>query len=578
MALPQPSPVIQALQAAGVRSYVVAPLIAHGALIGALGLGSESPGAFGAEHTDIAREVADQVAVALHQARLRADLEAGRQRLEALVEHLPEGILLLDTERRILLANPVAEGYLASLTDTRPGEVLSRLANRSLEELLTSPPGGLWHELESSGPPPQLFEALVRPVVESKSQSSGWVLTMRDVTEERRAQEHIQRQERLAAVGQLASGIAHDFNNLLTTIMLYAQIGLRKEDISPDLAQSFETILGESRQAAKLVQQILDFSRRSPIETHPVDLKLFVKEVVRILERTIPENISFLLEVETEGYEDPFTVNADPTRIQQVLMNLVVNARDAMPEGGVLRIGLSRADFGAGEEPPATETLPTELPDGKWVCLSVSDTGVGIPPEVKSHIFEPFFTTKPPGKGTGLGLPQVYGIVTQHKGYIDVETEVDEWTVFRVYLPAYRAEKEISPEEVTPVVPKGKGEIILLAEDNEGIREATQEILESLGYRVLTAADGEEALAVFQAEGEVDLLLTDVVMPEVGGRELARELRRVAPGLKVIAMTGHPLKEELETLKKEDIQEVVRKPLDMDVLTEALHRVLNQEK
>ena len=236
----------------------------------------------------------------------------------------------------------------------------------------------------------------------------------RDITGRMRMEKELRQQERLAAVGQLAGGIAHDFNNLLTTIMLYAQMGLgKKGDLAPDLTRAFETILDESRQAAKLVQQVLDFSRRSPMETHPVDLKSFIKEAVRVLQRTIPESISLLLEVEPGEY----VADADPTRIQQVLMNLVVNARDVMPEGGVLRIDLSRVEVSPGDEPPVAG-----MASGEWVCLAVTDTGAGILPEVLPHIFEPFFTTKEPGKGTGLGLAQVYGIVTQHEGHVGVET------------------------------------------------------------------------------------------------------------------------------------------------------------
>jgi len=571
-AIARPPASLQALQKAGIGSYVAAPLIARGELIGALGLGSENPGAFGADHLDIAREVADQVAVALHQARLRAALEVERQRLEGLVEHIPEGVILLDGERRILLCNPAAQNVLPVLTEAAVGDVLTDLAGHAVAEILGPDHERPWHELEVAGPPYRLFEVEAQPMG-SDAEKEGWVVLIRDVTQEREMQARVHRQERLAAVGQLAGGIAHDFNNLLSTIMLYAQMGRSDRDLPPDLTQSLDTILGEARQAVKLVQQILDFSRRSPIETHPVDLKPFIKEAVRILKRTIPESISLLLEVEAERYGAAFTVNADPTRIQQVLMNLVVNARDAMPEGGVLRIGLSRLEVGPGEEPPLVE-MPS---DSEWICLSVSDTGAGIPPEVMPHIFEPFFTTKERGLGTGLGLAQVYGIVTQHQGHVDVDTEMGEGTTFWVYLPAYGVEEEQVPREEAPAaVPRGQGETILLAEDNEGIREAARLTLESLGYRILTAADGQEALKIYQAQGEVDLLLTDVVMPEVGGRELVLELRKETPGLKVVAMTGHLLTEEMEALKEEGIQEVVHKPLDAAALAEAVRRVLDE--
>jgi two-component system cell cycle sensor histidine kinase/response regulator CckA len=562
----QPPPVIQAIRAVGVRSYVGAPLIARGELIGILALASDRPGAFAPEHADIAREVADQLAVALHQARLRAALEAEEQRLEILVQHLPEGILLLDSERRLLLCNPVAKAYLLALTDAAIGDVVTHLGGCQIEELLQSPPEGLWHELEVAGPPRQVFEIVAQPMA-AESGGGGWVLLIRNVTVERDTQERAQRQERLAAVGQLAGGIAHDFNNLLTTIMLYAQMPLARRDLPPDLARALETILDESRQAAKLVQQILDFSRRSPIKTQPVELKPFIKEAVRVLERTIPESIRLRLEVGAGEY----VVNADPTRVQQVLMNLVVNARDAMPEGGELGIDLSGVEVRPGARPPVAEMLP-----GEWVCLAISDTGTGIGPDVLPYIFEPFFTTKGPGEGAGLGLAQVYGIVGQHGGHIGVETKVGQGTTFRVYLPAHRGEgMEEAEVGKTEGAPRGRGETILLVEDEQRIREVGRRTLESLGYRVLTAENGREALEVYQSAGGVHLVITDMVMPEMGGRELVQELRKTTPDLKALAITGYIMQGDLRELEEEGFLDVVHKPFDVGTLAEVVRHILD---
>ena len=567
-------PLIQALQVAGVHSYVAAPLIAHGELNGTLALGAASPYAFSPEHMDIIREVANQIAVALHQARLREALEAEQQRLGVLIEHLPEGVLLLDGEHRILLANPAAQINLPILTTAagkptvRIGDVLSYLADRPMDELLRPPPEGLWHTLETPGPPRRIFEVVAQPIT-TKTHIGGWVVLIRDVTEERETQERAQLQERLAAVGQLAGGIAHDFNNLLTTIMLYAQLPLGKADLAPDVVRALETILSESRQAAALIQQILDFSRRSPVETKPVDLRPFINKAVRVLQRTIPENISLLQETETGEH----TVNADPTRIQQVLMNLVVNARDAMPDGGVLRIKLSKVTVGPGEEPPVARMHP-----GQWICLAVSDTGIGIPPDILPHIFDPFFTTKPRGKGAGLGLAQVYGIVEQHAGSIGVETQIDQGTTFSIYLPGHQVEKvEIPQKETALTPPPGRGETILLVEDNERLRQAAQEFLDSLGYRILTAADGQEALAAYQSTGAIDLVITDVVMPEMGGKELIRQIRRANPHLKALAITGHVPAQDLQELRAEGILDVLYKPIDVDALAHTIRTILDQD-
>jgi PAS domain S-box-containing protein len=391
----------------------------------------------------------------------------------------------------------------------------------------------------------------------------------RDITERRHLEEQVRQQERMAAVGQLAGGIAHDFNNFLTTIMLYAQILLRKPHLPPDLMPSIEVILDESQRAAQLVRQILDFSRRSLMEARPIDLTSSIQESMDILRRTLPENIRLILEVGPEEY----VVNADSTRLQQVVMNLALNARDAMPEGGELRIGLSRIAVRPEEAPPVAE-----MSTGDWVCLAVSDTGIGMTEEVRSHLFEPFFTTKEPGKGTGLGLAQVYGIVKQHEGCIGVDTDARQGTTLRIYLPAYREERVQEVSEEASALPEGKGEVILLAEDEEGVREAGREMLESLGYQVLTAADGRKALEVYKSAERVDLVLTDLVMPEMGGRELIQRLKKTEPQLRALVITGYALTESLRELKEAGILDVVQKPLEVNALAEAVHRALDADR
>jgi CheY-like chemotaxis protein len=359
----------------------------------------------------------------------------------------------------------------------------------------------------------------------------------------------------------MAGGIAHDFRNFLTSIILYAQIPLRKPDIPGDVKKSLETVVGEAQQAANLVQQILDFSRRSVIRTERLDLGTLTQEVTEILQKTIPENISVTL----ERPSNRCVVNADPTRIQQVLMNLALNARDAMPDGGKLRITLARLRVEAGEEP-----LP-EMTAGEWACLSVSDTGTGIDESVEEHLFEPFFTTKEPGKGTGLGLAQVYGIVKQHDGHIDVETAVGAGTTFRIYLPIDGDKGRITTDRRSTLVP-GRGETILLVEDEERVREAIGRVLESLGYRALTAANGREAKRLAE-KVDFDLLITDLVMPEMGGRTLIESLEKKRPGLKAIAMTGYAVEDDLQGLTAH----VIQKPLDLETLAQTIRQALETD-
>ncbi|MFP4395918.1 MAG: PAS domain S-box protein [Anaerolineales bacterium] len=391
---------------------------------------------------------------------------------------------------------------------------------------------------------------------------------LRDVTERKRLERQLRRHERLAAVGQLAAGIAHDFRNLLSTIILYAGMGQREPGLSPKLARNLKTIIGESRKAADMVQQILDFSGRAMVEMQPLDLKVLTQEVTAILRRTIPEHIHLDLKIGPDKY----IVHADAGRIQQALMNLALNAHDAMPDGGELRFELSRLQIGLDDEPPVID-----IPPGAWICLVVADTGMGMSEEVQAHLFEPFFTTKEVGQGTGLGLAQVFGIVRHHEGYINVETEVGRGTTFRIYLPASEAEEESGKHE-THTAPQGRGELILLVEDNARLREAGQDLLELLGYRTLSAANGIEALAVYETNSDIALVITDVIMPKMGGKELVQKLRSTHPHIKALAITGYADEDVVEELRVVGFQDVIHKPFAPDALARVIRRALDARR
>ncbi|RLC95922.1 MAG: hypothetical protein DRI77_09295 [Chloroflexi bacterium] len=510
--------------------------------------------------------------------RLEREIEERRSYLESVLACAPDAIVTLDGQHRILEWNQGAEilfGYtqqetagrniddLITGTDANVIDEASGLTQRVLAGGSVSPTEMIRYRKDGS--PVNVIASGSPILVENKV--VGVVAVYTDITERKRMEQQLQQQERLAAVGQLAAGIAHDFNNLLATIMLYAQMSLRQPDLSPKIAHSFETILDESRQAAELVQQILDFSRHAMLKIQPLDLGSFAGKVVDILRRTIPENIHLVLEIGPEDY----IIEADPIRIQQALMNLATNGRDAMPKGGELCFELSRTRLKPGDEPPMAGMSP-----GEWVCLAVSDTGTGITEEVRSHIFEPFFTTKEVGKGTGLGLAQVYGIIRQHEGYIGVETEIGKGTTFRIYLPASEAEEKVAEEEST-APPQGQGETILLVEDNENLLKVGRAILESLNYCVLTAANGREALVVYEAEGRVDLVLTDLVMPEMGGRQLMQKLKQMNSGLKGLAITGYALRKASQELEETGFLDIVHKPFDASTLAQIVRRALDAD-
>ena len=420
-----------------------------------------------------------------------------------------------------------------------------------------------------------ILDARVQLVHDEEGQPIGIVGVSTDVTDQKALERQLRRQERLAAVGQLAAGIAHDFRNLLTTIILYAGLPLRRGNLPADLEQSLHTIVTEAEKATELVQQILDFSSSSMIQRHLLDLETLVADALDVLRRTIPETVRITL----EAGPGPYPVKADPGRLQQALTNLALNARDAMPGGGELRISLSRTEITPSDKPPVAD-----MASGTWTCLTISDTGTGMTPEVQQHLFEPFFTTKDIGEGTGLGLAQVYGIIRQHGGAIDVETAPGDGTAFHIYLPASSQASGSpfgAPSRSTVEPPPGRGETILLVEDEENVRQATERILANLGYTVLTAGNGREALALCQTprwadhRNSVDLVIADVIMPEMGGRQLLDALRRVRRDIRAIAITGYALQEgEVEDLKSLGFARVVRKPFEIGDLATTVREVL----
>ena len=356
--------------------------------------------------------------------------------------------------------------------------------------------------------------------------------SQRDVTEQRRLEEQFRQAQKMEAVGQLAGGIAHDFNNILTAILGTCQLLEREMPGETRSLQDVREIRKAALRAADLTRQLLAYSRRQVLAPKVLDLNVVVSGLDTMLRRVLGEDVELITTLAT-GLG---MVRADPGQIEQVILNLVVNARDAMPEGGRLTIATSNLKLDA----TAALDLPGAAP-GAYVALEVTDSGTGMPPEVRGHLFEPFFTTKEVGKGTGLGLATVYGIVKQSSGFISVTTEVGQGTSFRIHLPRVAAEASRAAPQPSAPGPLSGTETVLLAEDEDAVRQLCQRSLEREGYTVLAAVDGREALSRGeQHHGIIHLLVTDVVMPGIGGRELAQRLCRLRPGLRVLFMSGYP--------------------------------------
>ncbi|HXH05607.1 MAG TPA: PAS domain S-box protein, partial [Vicinamibacterales bacterium] len=477
-----------------------------------------------------------------HEAELRRMVSL----LRATLESTADGILVVDRELRIIDYNQrfvdlwrVPPDVLAArecrliVAYVRDQLVDPDALGRRLAELQQCP------DLETEDllafRDGRVFEHHIRPQ-RLGGAAVGWVCSIRDVTERHRAaqalherEEQLRQAQRLEAVGRLAGGIAHDFNNVLTAIMGYAD--LLADQLSADDPRHHDAleIRRAAERAAALTRQLLAFSRRQVLQPVVLDINNVVASVDALLRRLIGDEVELVVAC------DPAVgrVMADPGQIEQVIMNLVVNARDAMPDGGRIVIATGVAVVGEGGI-PGGHTVGPDLPGpGRYVTLRVTDTGHGIPPDVLPHIFEPFFTTKPSGKGTGLGLATVYGIVKQSGGHIVVETGTNRGTTFTIYLPETQAEAAVV--EPRSAVPAG---CVLLVEDETAIRILAGGILRRQGYQVLDAATGEEALALLDRGEPVDLLLTDVVMPGMNGVQLAEAAVARRPGLKVVYMSG----------------------------------------
>lgn len=397
----------------------------------------------------------------------------------------------------------------------------------------------------------------------------GHLSIMRDITDRKRLEEQLLRSQKMQAVGTLAGGIAHDFNNLLHVIQGYAELALLKEirDGQPGHAQ-LQEIKRAAESAAELTRGLLTFSRRVESKLRPVDLNHELEQVARMLERTIPKMIG----IELNLADDLDTISADPAQLQQVVMNLSVNARDAMPEGGKLTIETRNIHLDADYCRAHLATDP-----GDYVLLSVSDTGCGMAKETVDHIFDPFFTTKETGKGTGLGLSIVYGIVRNHGGSVLCYSEPEVGTTFKVYLPALSEKQEAgATERVEDLV--GGSETILLVDDEEAVRSLGRTILATFGYSVLTASNGREALDVFTKRmGEISLVVLDLNMPEMCGRECLSEIMKIDPSARVVIASGYAVNGQIDAALEEGAKASVRKPYEARQMLELIRKVLDRE-
>lgn len=407
------------------------------------------------------------------------------------------------------------------------------------------------------------------PIRNSAGEAYRIVGVAEDITERKKLEAQFLQSQKMESIGQLAGGVAHDFNNLLTVIQGNCSLLLMDQRFDPELRNGVAEIESATTRAANLTRQLLAFSRRQTLLPKDLDLNHAVASMTKMLQRILGEDIRIQYNFSPQS----LVVHADAGMLDQILLNLTVNSRDAMPRGGRLVIDTSSADFAES----ITSQQPHARP-GSFVCLSITDTGCGIPREVLPRIFEPFFTTKEVGRGTGLGLATVYGIVQQHRGWIAVDSEIGQGTTFRVYLPRVFGTVELKPASTINQA-RGGHETILVVEDEPAIRGLVHKVLVKLGYRVLEAATGVAALEVWQQyQSEIALLLTDFVLPDgMTGMELARQLLEAAPRLRVIFTSGYSPEIAGRELDLQEGVNFLAKPFDPHKLAQAVRESLDQK-
>ncbi len=508
----------------------------------------------------------------------RRAAEEQLRKLSRAVEQSPVSIVITDTAGLIEYVNP----KFVAITGYSPEEVIGK--KTSILKSGTMPPeeykrlwevisgGGEWRgEFYNRKKNGELFWefASISPIRDAGGLTTHFLAVKEDVTEKKKLEAQILQAQRMETIGALAGGMAHDLNNILSPILMCAPLLRRR--LAPD---RFETIVStiemSAERGAEIVRQVLTFSRGVQCERRLLGLGSLVMEMVRMAQTTFPKSIC----IEPILSEGLWSVMADATQLHQVLLNLSVNARDAMPAGGLLSIAASNVWLGES----AMESIPGARP-GEYVLLEISDTGSGIAPEILDKIFDPLFTTKDVGKGTGLGLSTVAGIIKGHDGFISVQSRLGQGTIFRIFLPAvvHATDKAAIPEPV-PRMRRGDGQLILIVDDEASIRTMTQAVLEMHGYRTLLASDGSEGIALFAKQADsIALVLTDIMMPFIDGLTLIRALRRIRPDVRFIAATGHAEKARLADLNTLNVSALLHKPFTSEMLLEALAEVLHPQ-
>jgi PAS domain S-box-containing protein len=564
-------------QARGYRGVICLPLRDEKRTFGLLGLYSGEINQPGADELGLLQELADDLAFGIGNLRARAEHRKAQQeiaRQAALLDKATDAIVIRDLANRVIFWNSGAERVYGWKAGEAIGRTVSEFLYSDLFGFLPAMQAvlqkGEWvGELQKKTRTGQLVTMDCRwTLVRNEQQEPDSVLCIEtDVTERKKLESNLLRAQRMESIGTLAGGIAHDLNNVLAPILMSVAL-LKTKITDADSERLLHTLQKSAQRGADLVRQVLSFARGvegQRIEIDPAQLLCEIRSVVR---ETFPKSIIF----ELAAKKNRCSVMGDPTQLHQVFLNLCVNARDAMPNGGTLTIKLE--NVGLDE---SFATMNADAKPGAYVAVQVEDTGSGIPPEIRDRIFEPFFTTKAVGKGTGLGLSTTLAIVKSHGGFINVSSEVGKGTNFMVYLPANTPRAATDQVTVEPSrSPRGNGELIMVVDDEESIRQVARQILERFGYRVLLACQGEEAVALYvRRQEEIAVVLTDMAMPVMDGPALIIALKSLNPQVRIIGSSGHTSPGGMANLAGVGVAHFVPKPYPAELLLKTVHGALN---
>ncbi len=505
-------------------------------------------------------------------------LRASEERIRTLMEKVPDGVGVLSMDGRILYANPAICAMLGYSAEELAGRRVSDFQHpedraRAAERIKALFQGGSespsqYRLIHKSG---GVVTAEITSRVIEYEGATALLSTVRDLTERLELEEQLRQAQKMEAVGQLAGGIAHDFNNLLTVVQVNTELLSDKlTEADGEVSADIKELTAAVARGKDLIEKLLAFSRREELRIEPIDLLRLITDFEPTLRRLLPENID--IQIETR-HKEPIVL-AGPGTVEQIVMNLATNARNAMPKGGRLRIAIWPARLDAADWFATGRTVP-----GEFCCLAVSDTGVGMDEVTQARLFEPFFTTRRSSGGSGLGMAVVYGLVKQLGGHVHVYSELGEGTTIKVYLPvAAPAVGVAPPASEAPTEVRGGSETILVAEDEPALRRAAKRSLERLGYSVLLAADGDEALEVFEAQrGRIDLVVSDVIMPKRGGRALYKELRERGVHVPFLFASGYTAGDIEESAQLDPGLPFLAKPWTLGELAQKIRQVLDAE-